>query len=78
MHPAAALPPAVQHQTVKEVILSFPSVSLLWSFVKAVKLNSLLMNSKDKTLACRCSDEQVALAIKDYGGGRYIKNTPEG
>ena len=50
-----------------KTILIFTSLSQLWSFAQAIKVNSLEIITSTKTLICDCSGVDVEIAQEKYG-----------
>jgi hypothetical protein len=53
----------VQHQ----VTLAFPSLNLLWSFVREAKINYVEFNAESFTLVCNCPQTDIDYAKERFG-----------
>jgi hypothetical protein len=50
-----------------QIILYFPSLKDLWSFIQEVPVKSLEIIASTCMLFCDCTDSDVAIAIEKYG-----------
>lgn len=50
----------------QKVTLQFKSATQLWAFKQTIKAHNVEVNLKHCTLACDCSEMEVALAIENY------------
>ncbi len=56
-----------QYHTMKQLVsLSFKSFSELWAFAKSAGINSMEINSGNRTLTCECIQAEIQLAEVRY------------
>ena len=46
--------------------LHFPNLHLLWAFAQTLKSSYTEINTREMTLACICSEEDISRAILEY------------
>lgn len=55
----------------KNVTLQFTSLIKLWDFRRAINAHVFEMNLHNSTITCECTEEQVQLALNQYGAKIY-------
>ena len=58
----------------KKVTLVFKTIFILWAFAQAINSNDFEVNTTNNTLTCDCDDDDVQLAITEYGA-TFLKST---
>ena len=66
--PPAALSGITHLPQHNKVTLTFADLSRLWAFVNVIGETDIEVNARHLTLYCKCSEEQVTLALPHYGG----------
>ena len=52
--------------TLEKITLNFPSLNLLWAFVRDAKINYIEVNTGKISLDCNCNPADVQLAKEKY------------
>ena len=52
----------------KTVTLVFPTIKALWSFIDLIDVRYTEVNVRTVTLICDCSEADLVLAVRDFGG----------
>ena len=50
----------------KKVCLQFPTLYALWEFAQTLKINTIEINTRKKTLTCDCNEEDLNKALTKY------------
>jgi hypothetical protein len=55
-----------QRITLQPTQLYFPSLDLLWAFAQTITRPNLEINTREVSLLCVCSEEDISRALSDY------------
>jgi hypothetical protein len=61
----------------KRVVLQFPTLHLLWTFVQTLTSHSAEINTSDRILICDCTEENIADAVA-YFQARVVETIKPG
>jgi hypothetical protein len=50
----------------KRVTLKFPTLFLLWSFAQTLTSHSVEINTRERTLICDCTEENIEAAVTGF------------
>jgi hypothetical protein len=52
--------------TLQPTSFYFPTLNLLWTFSQTLKVTNLEINTREISLTCVCSEEDINRAISDF------------